>query len=55
MEEIKAEVNDKPPVERVWDKMLLQQQKNIRGAWLVAENELKQNPRSKRPEYVLWH
>ena len=44
IEEIKAEINGKPPVERVWDKMILQQQSIIRGAWLGAANELKETP-----------
>ena len=44
IEEIKAEINGKPPVERVWDKMILQQQRTIRGAWLGAANELKETP-----------
>ena len=44
IEEIKAEINDKPPVERVWDKMILKQQRTIRGAWLGAANELKETP-----------
>jgi len=42
LEEIKAEINGKPPVERVWDKMILRQQRTIRGAWLGAANELKE-------------
>ena len=42
IEEIKAEINGKPPVERVWDKMILKQQRTIRGAWLGAANELKE-------------
>ena len=44
IEEIKAEINGKPPVERVWDKMILKQQRTIRGAWLGAANELKETP-----------
>jgi len=36
IEEIKSEINGKPPVERVWDEKILQQQKTIRGAWLGA-------------------
>ena len=44
IEEIKAEINGKPPVERVWDKMILKQQRTIRGAWLGAANELKKTP-----------
>ena len=44
IEEIKAEINGKPLVERVWDKMILQQQRTIRGAWLGAANELKETP-----------
>ena len=44
IEEIKAEINGKPPVERVWEKMILQQQRTIRGSWLGAANELKETP-----------
>ena len=44
IEEIKAEINGQPPVERVWDKMILQQQRTIRGAWLGAANELRETP-----------
>ncbi len=44
IEEIKAEINGKPPVERVWDEKILQQQGTIRGAWLGAANELKETP-----------
>ena len=44
IEEIKAEINGKPPVERVWDEKILQQQKTIRGAWLDAANELRETP-----------
>ena len=44
IEEIKAEINGKPPVERVWDEKIVQQQRTIRGAWLGAANELKETP-----------
>ena len=44
IEEIKAEINGKTPVERVWDEKILQQQRTIRGAWLDAANELKETP-----------
>jgi len=44
IEEIKAEINGKLPIERVWDEMILQQQRTIRGAWLGAANELKETP-----------
>ena len=44
IEEIKAEINGQPPVERVWDEKILQQQRAIRGAWLGAANELKETP-----------
>ena len=44
IEEIKAEINGQPPVERVWDEKILQQQRTIRGAWLGAANELKETP-----------
>ena len=44
IEEIKAEIDGKPPVERVWDEKILQQQRTIRGAWLGAANELKETP-----------
>ena len=44
IEEIKAEINGQPPVERVWDEKIVQQQKAIRGAWLGAANELKETP-----------
>ena len=44
IEEIKAEINGQPPVDRVWDEKILQQQRTIRGAWLGAANELKETP-----------
>ena len=44
IEEIKAEINGKPPIERVWDEKIWQQQRTIRWAWLGAANELKEIP-----------
>ena len=44
IEEIKAEINGKPPVERDWDKLILRQQRTNRGAGLGAANELKETP-----------
>ena len=44
IEEIKAEVNGMPRIERAWDANIKQQQTAIRGAWLGAANELKEIP-----------
>ena len=44
IEEIKAESNGMPRIERAWDANIKQQQTAIRGAWLGAANELKETP-----------
>ncbi len=44
IKEIKAEINGKPPMERVWDAKIKKQQTLIRGSWLGAANELKETP-----------
>ena len=44
IKEIKAEIDGKPPVDRVWDAKIKKQQTLIRGAWMGAANE-EGNPR----------
>ncbi|MEI7996821.1 MAG: hypothetical protein WCH01_18150, partial [Methylococcaceae bacterium] len=44
IKEIKAEIDGKPPVDRVWDAKIKKQQTLIRGSWLGAATELKETP-----------